>query len=67
MVKRRGNFVGWTCARVAWRWNAAGVFQYRLRFSGTHYDRDLAGVRARSGLSWACGASANDVHGWGWR
>ncbi len=63
-MKRRGNFIGWPCVRVAWRWNAVGVFQYRLRFTADACERDLAGVRARNGRSWRCAGVANDVSAW---
>lgn len=48
-----------------WRWNAAGVWQWRLRFTQLDCVRDLTGVRMHRGVSWASWTPANDVSKWG--
>jgi len=50
---------------ATWRWNARGVWQWRLRFHAGDAVRDLAGVRTVRGLSWACLRVANDLLTWG--
>ncbi len=55
-VKRRGNFLGWPCVRVYWRWNAhVMLWGFAVRV-GNGYTR------------WttlkACHVVANDVSAW---
>lgn len=58
-IKRRGNFLGWPCLRVSWRWNAV------VHLQGFLLLRSRA-VRQAAALGTlpASHAPANDTRSW---